>query len=162
MDETPAGHVWRNSSQPCMTSLDEYMQARIRRAHSFYLVIDDFGYIFHLSDLPLPNIHYQCLKTKMRKSSKFASLRTRSSGKLGKIQNRRQLLQCKFWVNFKQKVAAKVSAKSVIQILPKGCHILAHFEITELSSWGRWRLDQMALILFYLWPFTTMTIYPEA
>ena len=30
------------SSWPCMTSLDECMQARVTRAHLFYLSIDDF------------------------------------------------------------------------------------------------------------------------
>ena len=42
MEETPASRIWCNSSQPCMTSLDECMRARIMQAHSFYLGIDDF------------------------------------------------------------------------------------------------------------------------
>ena len=39
----PMTQMDEKSSRPCMTSLDECMQARITHAHLFYLGIDDFG-----------------------------------------------------------------------------------------------------------------------
>ena len=42
MDENPASCVWRNSSQPCMTYMDElYKQKLSMPVHS--ILLDDFG-----------------------------------------------------------------------------------------------------------------------